>query len=327
MPAIVNTGSFGLSLKNEHIVYENEIRCIVKESDYNLTYNPTILKYGGQYITSGSSGYTLTGSLDYTIKDFAQGVKNDTTYKRLVELKSFASISGSGGVDIGNHGDDVVTTGIPIGFDFEYYGVTYNSCSLSSNGNLQFNSTENGSNGYDNIPTTNLYTFGPTLFPWWGDLNTTILSGGEGIFTQIVGTPGSRIFIAEWKCYYYGGFTPHAVNFQIRLYEGTNVIEFTYGILVYDNGYVTVGIQKNTDSVGYSDEYLMVSSGADNTDVPVGTMISYIPVTQSLINFTPYVTTIGLYNDDNELLMVAKLGKPIMISPDTDMTFIVRYDT
>jgi hypothetical protein len=43
--------------------------------------------------------------------------------------------------------------------------------------------------------------------------------------------------------------------------------------------------------------------------------------------FQPYVTTIGLYNDENELLMVAKLGKPIVLSSDTDMTFIVKYDT
>ena len=44
-------------------------------------------------------------------------------------------------------------------------------------------------------------------------------------------------------------------------------------------------------------------------------------------DFQPYVTSVGMYNDNNELLMVAKLGKPIMISPDTDMTFIIRYDT
>jgi len=43
-------------------------------------------------------------------------------------------------------------------------------------------------------------------------------------------------------------------------------------------------------------------------------------------SFVPYATTIGLYNDENELLMVAKLGKPIAISLDTDMTFIVKYD-
>jgi hypothetical protein len=62
-----------ISFQNEHIIYENEVRCIVKESDYNLTYNPTILQYKGQYITSGSDGYTLTGSLDSTVKDFATG--------------------------------------------------------------------------------------------------------------------------------------------------------------------------------------------------------------------------------------------------------------
>ena len=44
-------------------------------------------------------------------------------------------------------------------------------------------------------------------------------------------------------------------------------------------------------------------------------------------SFQPYVTTIGLYNDDNDLLMVAKLAKPIVLSSDTDMTFIVKYDT
>jgi hypothetical protein len=43
--------------------------------------------------------------------------------------------------------------------------------------------------------------------------------------------------------------------------------------------------------------------------------------------FIPYATTLGLYNDNNELLAVAKFGKPMLISPDTDMTFVVKYDT
>jgi hypothetical protein len=43
--------------------------------------------------------------------------------------------------------------------------------------------------------------------------------------------------------------------------------------------------------------------------------------------FTPYATAIGLYNDNNELLAVAKFGKPILMSPYTDMTFVVKYDT
>ena len=43
-------------------------------------------------------------------------------------------------------------------------------------------------------------------------------------------------------------------------------------------------------------------------------------------NFSPYVTSIGLYNDANELLLVAKLGQPIPISDNTDTTFVIRYD-
>jgi hypothetical protein len=73
-----NTNPKVISFQNEHIIYENEVRCIVKESDYNLTYNPTLLKYGNQYIVpisgSPSNGYILTGSFDNTtVKDFATG--------------------------------------------------------------------------------------------------------------------------------------------------------------------------------------------------------------------------------------------------------------
>ena len=44
-------------------------------------------------------------------------------------------------------------------------------------------------------------------------------------------------------------------------------------------------------------------------------------------HFQPYVTTVGLYNQANELLVVGKLGQPIRKSDKTDMTFIVRWDT
>ena len=72
------TSTAKVSFQNEHIIYENEVRCIVRESDFNLTYNPTLLKYGNQYIVpisgSPSNGYTTTGSFDNTtVKDFATG--------------------------------------------------------------------------------------------------------------------------------------------------------------------------------------------------------------------------------------------------------------
>jgi len=60
MPAVVYTGSFTLSFKNEHTVYENEVRCLIKDSDYNLSYNPTLVS--GSYINGSLKGFVTSGS-------------------------------------------------------------------------------------------------------------------------------------------------------------------------------------------------------------------------------------------------------------------------
>jgi hypothetical protein len=43
--------------------------------------------------------------------------------------------------------------------------------------------------------------------------------------------------------------------------------------------------------------------------------------------FKPYTSTIGLYDDDYNLLAVAKLAQPMKMSEETDVTFVIRYDT
>ena len=43
--------------------------------------------------------------------------------------------------------------------------------------------------------------------------------------------------------------------------------------------------------------------------------------------FSPYVTTIGLYNGSYQLVAVGKLSQPIPISLYTDTTFVVNFDT
>lgn len=42
--------------------------------------------------------------------------------------------------------------------------------------------------------------------------------------------------------------------------------------------------------------------------------------------FSPYVTTVGFYNEAQELLMVAKLGQPLPTSTTTDTTILVNID-
>jgi hypothetical protein len=40
----------------------------------------------------------------------------------------------------------------------------------------------------------------------------------------------------------------------------------------------------------------------------------------------PYVTTMGLYNDNNELLVVAKVSNPITRTKHSDQTFVIKFD-
>jgi len=56
----------------------------------------------------------------------------------------------------------------------------------------------------------------------------------------------------------------------------------------------------------------------DSSKIRVKNTTSDNPVT--------YITTIGLYSSDNELLAVAKLSEPIKKTPDTEVTLRVRLD-
>ena len=51
-------------------------------------------------------------------------------------------------------------------------------------------------------------------------------------------------------------------------------------------------------------------------------------VVKNNVNDLPisYITTVGLYSSDNELLAVAKLSEPIRKDPNTELTLRVRLD-
>ena len=42
--------------------------------------------------------------------------------------------------------------------------------------------------------------------------------------------------------------------------------------------------------------------------------------------FSPYVTTVGLYNENQELLAVGKLAQPLPTSPSTDTSILINID-
>ena len=71
-----------------------------------------------------------------------------------------------GTTDIGNHGDDTVTT-VALPFPFTLYDQSFTSINLSSNGNAQF--VTHGCDLYQPfaVPWT---THNYTIYPYWDDL-------------------------------------------------------------------------------------------------------------------------------------------------------------
>lgn len=43
-------------------------------------------------------------------------------------------------------------------------------------------------------------------------------------------------------------------------------------------------------------------------------------------DFIPYITTVGLYNNEGDLLAVAKLGQPLPLSSTTDTYIQIKLD-
>ena len=135
--------------------------------------------------------------------------------------------------------DDNRSFPIPIGFDFWYDGVRYTELSVSTNGFVDFSSsTSNGTGagayGYQNSAYT-----GDGSGTWnalavmYDDL--TAQGGtdplGNSIRYHLTGTAPNRIFTVEWvNMAVYLNTTP-SLNFQVRIYEKTGVLEYNYGFM------------------------------------------------------------------------------------------------
>lgn len=314
--ASISHQPFTLNLVSETTIYQNEVKCRINENDFNYSQNPSVYARV-RYITGSTELPFFKPANNITIEDYVQSVSTGTIT--------------TGGTSIGNSGDDVVTSNIPIGFNFNFYGAIYDEVNISSNGNLQF-TTSNSTFSAATLPITQLQS---AIIPLLADLRTDV-PVNAGIYTQTLGAPGDRIFCVEWVASYFGANTSF-LNFQIRLYETSNKIEIVYGNLSNIGRTVSIGIQGGDITALNYKQYLYGSSIPSS-----GTMITYTPVYPTdylgvidgtLIDnitgsdFRPYATTVGLYNAANELLVVGKLATPYPIPSNTDMTFVIRWDS
>ena len=106
-----------------------------------------------------------------------------------------------------------------------------------------------------------------------------------------------------------------------NLYEGSNITaSFSSSYTIYETQYkCTIDESEFNFSQNPS-----IISGSVTNNVTTASGVIYDFATGSYFN--PYVTTVGLYNNDRELLAVGKLAQPLPTSHVTDTTILVNID-
>lgn len=167
-------------------------------------------------------------------------------------------------------GDDDNTGKINLGFNFDFFGNTYDGTFVNINGMLNFGS---GSSEYSNysIPTaggTNNF-----IAAFWDDIITN--SNQKTIYYYTTGTAPNRKFITQWtNMYFYNNPTLQMGTFQVILYEGSNKIQLRY-LDLYGNSQAfgssaTVGIENSNGTAGVQYSY-------NNESLTAGQCITFTP--------------------------------------------------
>jgi hypothetical protein len=148
-------------------------------------------------------------------------------------------------------GDDTYSTGYSIGFTFNYCGSNYTTFNAAANGHIYFGSSSSNSN---DLAST---TYKSIIAPLWDDLYSS------NIQYLMEGLSPNRILTVQWKNskWYYSGTAGQ--NFQVKLYETTNIIKFVYGGMVTPtSASASIGIN---DATGGSGHFICVTPATTPT--------------------------------------------------------------
>ncbi len=209
--------------------------------------------------TSTSTNTAVAPSATTTRTSTATNTVAATTATATVCATNYTYTTGTGvivpgTVDIGNHGDDVLTS-VTLPFPYTVYDLSFTTVNVSSNGNLQFNSAITGLNDYINacLPVIDrAYSY--TIYAFWDDQITA--PAGKGVFSSVTGVAPNRIFNLEFRTCGFSTATTCAAgtdtNYEIRLYEGQTKFDLIYGVMGLTGSSATTGIQKNTTTYAQS---------------------------------------------------------------------------
>jgi len=162
--------------------------------------------------------------------------------------------------------EDDETEKYNLGFDFTFYGASYDSVYINSNGALQFDAFD-----YDYEVGNDIEDhYGRVIAPFWADLDA---SEGGNIYYNTLGTAGDRRFVVTWD-----DVIDHENEFnntfQAVLFENGS-IQFGYESLLGsgdDAGKDVIGVSQG-DGTNYN--YSIAADGDSGGIYPNGRNLFY----------------------------------------------------
>lgn len=180
-------------------------------------------------------------------------------YSFAVSSATFTPITGGTDVDA-IEADYAISSVIPIGFTFVFDGISYTDVRAGSDGFLSFSATASAgtANDLDAGPANRR----PLVAPLWDDHAGSVSASSSQASYVVTGTAPNRVFTFEWLNWEWNyGATDSVVSFQVKLYETTNEVQFTYKWEDYGS------INSPSASIGLSG----VSTFLSVTDIDTGT--------------------------------------------------------
>ncbi|NOR46083.1 MAG: hypothetical protein GQ534_10910 [Candidatus Delongbacteria bacterium] len=138
--------------------------------------------------------------------------------------------------------DNEISSSVSLGFDFDFYGSTYNSIKICSNGYISFTTTSTG-----NVPTAIPDVTEPNniIAPFWADLEPDSFSPIGKVYYYY--DSANDRFVVQYQNYINAMFNAH--SFQIMLYSGGDIL-FQYSSINSLPSNYTVGIENDLGTDG-----------------------------------------------------------------------------
>jgi hypothetical protein len=156
--------------------------------------------------------------------------------------------------------------------------------------------------------------------------NTAAKSGSDGFSFRFNST--QTIYEREYVCSVGESEFQHTTNKSLRVDRSGSILMST-GSNPYFSGTAFSGSAQSLENTVYDEfPYHLVGYSTSSYDIVGGYQTDGKLIGQATHSeFATYVTGIGLYNDQNELLAIGKTAKPIKNDKELALTFVVRFDT